>query len=436
MNLKACKVALILAALSIALNGCLAFGGVDRDTAVIDKSVGTARNSAILLNIVRASRHEPLYFYALSRVSGTATEDFKLSLPPVTLGPHQTAAQKTFTFGLNGLNVLESNKGGSFDVALLESQNFYAGMLEPLQLNEIDILLKQGFPRELVYRLAVQDVLVYAKGPDGREGYRRLVNDPSNPQTYAAFNVFFQGAMSRGVVTETYLAPDSDLAANKTAAKTVPSTGKLAPHYRLCVDPALINLADAEAQYDMAHSNNICGERPGQAPQTNGDSMATADLPGLKQTYESCKALEPSAKGTAGVAPATLQTSTTENSFRVCTHLNRQLVAVQLDTRSLFGIFNLLGAELARQTGEGPGASITLDGLGAPTEPHAHGNLLTVVKGDASPCFAIATYQGRYCVPTTGSENLKTTFSIINALQALKTSTGDLPVTQAVRIEQ
>jgi hypothetical protein len=58
------------------------------------------------------------------------------------------------------------------------------------------------------------------------------------------------------------------------------------------------------------------------------------------------------------------------------------------------------------------------------------------VKGDASPCFAIATYQGRYCVPTTGSENLKTTFSIINALQALKTSTGDLPVTQAVRIEQ
>jgi hypothetical protein len=39
-------------------------------------------------------------------------------------------------------------------------------------------------------------------------------------------------------------------------------------------------------------------------------------------------------------------------------------------------------------------------------------------------------------VPATGSENLKTTFSIINALQALKTSTGDLPVTQAVRIEQ
>ena len=52
-----------------------------------------------------------------------------------------------------------------------------------------------------------------------------------------------------------------------------------------------------------------------------------------------------------------------------------------------------------------------------------------------SGCFVDLGYEGeRYCVPLEGVDNTKKIFNILNALLAPKTSPGDLPVTQTVRI--
>ena len=393
--------------------GCVAFGGVDRDAATIDKSVGTARNSSILLNIVRASRDEPLYFYSINQVQGSGLEDFKLSLPALTLGPKQIASQQNYTFGYNGLDTLDSQRSGFFNVSVLDSKNFYAGMLAPLDLTEVNILIKQGFPRELVYRLIVADITFYGPHPLTHQvGLYRFENSPSSP-TYPLFNVFLTAAMTHGITTEEYYVSGAATDAPSGAAAKPGAPASQTTAARLCADMTLVG--DPQSQKDVAASHNACGDRPVILPAQVGGPQ---QIEGLPQAYADCTAAQGGQEGAS------------HPTNRVCAVLNGQIYAVELDTRSLFGIFRYLGAALANNY------PIALDGLGAPVEAKASGPLMTVIKDKHDNCFATAEWRQQYCVPLENSDNLKQIFSIINALQALKTSPGDLPFTPTVRVEQ
>src|ERR1700733_8426547 len=90
------------AALGVSLSGCLAFGSLDRRATSINEGLGDAQNINLLLNLVRASRSEPLYFESLAGVHGSAQEDLRLGVPQFTIGPHQVIAQRQFTNGANG----------------------------------------------------------------------------------------------------------------------------------------------------------------------------------------------------------------------------------------------------------------------------------------------------------------------------------------------
>ncbi len=76
--------ALVLAAAVLA--GCVAQGEIQNHVERINKSVGTSRNEAILLNIVRASRNEPLYFTSLPSVTGQGNMSLSTGLPTITFG--------------------------------------------------------------------------------------------------------------------------------------------------------------------------------------------------------------------------------------------------------------------------------------------------------------------------------------------------------------
>ena len=408
--------ALLAAILLLTLTGCVAVGVLDHTASTIDHSVGTARNNSILLNIMRASRHEPLYFYSVSRVSGAGIADLKISFPAFTVGPNRTVGQKNFTFGLNGLNALDTQESGSFDIAVLESKNFYEGMLQPLTLEEVGVLLGQGFPRELVYRIAVESATVYGDLGDGKPpSLHRYLNDPSS-QSHGAFNLLFAGAMSRGITVESFQLPTPPPAGAKSDD---------APHVktlsRLCVDPALIE--DPSAMTDVDATGNRCGQR--ELPTT-----AAAPAPSeLKTAYEVCVKEDEVRK--AQKTPTSAAPSAVSAANRACAHLGGHVIALQLNTRSLFGIYSYLGA-LMRNEGNEP-----LMNLGAGVEPRTSGLLLDI-RRDAvtAKCFARAKLGQAYCIPEDGAQNLKIVFSLLNSLQALKTSPGDLPITPAVRIEQ
>ena len=422
-------------------SGCVALGGIDRTAFTIDKSVGEARNRSILTNIVRASNSEPLYFYSINQVSGAGLADFKFSLPPFTEGSRQTAAQDSYTFGAT--NLLEGNQSGNFQVAVLDSKNFYAGMMAPFELTELNVLLRQGFPRELVYRLAVQDITIYAADPrqpqtdsDHPKGVlQRYVNDPASAESYAKFNTFLAAAISHGITIEEYQvqpkALDSGTYTTGKGGKAGAGAGAASPVVagRLCSDMALIS--DPTALTDVKDSGNACGARP---TVEAADVNSAGGIDNLQNTWMNCFEIQQKRKQANGKPQddqghASQQGGAPQN--RVCAELNGQVIAIQLNTRSLYGVLRYLGGLLA------DGKDVELAGLGAESETKLTGALLTIQKDPASgACFASVDWHGHYCIPQDHSEPLKQTFSIINALQALKTSPGDLPITPTVRIEQ
>ena len=89
----------------LALSAC-AFtdGTVDGRYDTINRSTDSARNQAILLNIVRASRAEPLNFVAFAKIGGTTSTGLGMGLPSFFVGPDRVGSQKQTTFGNSTLN--------------------------------------------------------------------------------------------------------------------------------------------------------------------------------------------------------------------------------------------------------------------------------------------------------------------------------------------
>ena len=189
--------ALVLAAAALA--GCVAQGEIQNHVERINKSVGTSRNEAILLNIVRASRNEPLYFTSLPSVTGQGNMSLSSGLPTITFGPGQTVAQKQFTF----TNSLYNSASSTFDVGLLESKGFYDGLLQPINLPEANLILHQGFSRALVFSVLVDKVRI-TSGKTVEE----IRNTPTDPEEYRRFEEYLYLAVYYGLTVEVAAGPD------------------------------------------------------------------------------------------------------------------------------------------------------------------------------------------------------------------------------------
>jgi hypothetical protein len=114
-------------------------------------------------------------------------------------------------------------------------------------------------------------------------------------------------------------------------------------------------------------------------------------------------------------------------------NLHGQQLEIDVTTRSIFGIFTYLGDMIAKDDADQVRLHAFPELI---SETTVDAPLLTVLKGGTNGgCFIGLGYEGQsYCVPEQGAENTKRIFNILNALLALKTAAGDLPVTQTVRI--
>ncbi len=102
---------------------------------------------------------------------------------------------------------------------------------------------------------------------------------------------------------------------------------------------------------------------------------------------------------------------------------------VEIGTRSTFAIYNFLGRLVKDQNNE-------INTLAGPAEDGEDSRVLTVHKEQAAGCFVSAVFDlGVYCVPTTGAENTKRSFSILSQLLALKTTTDDLQLQPIFRLQ-
>ncbi len=249
------RIASILAAALVA--GCVAKGDIHNRVATINKSVGVSRNDAVLLNIVRASRDEPLYFTSLPKVASSGLITLTTGLPSLTIGPNQSNAQTNYTL----TNTLKNEATSNFDVNLLESREFYDGLLRPIDLAEANLIVHQGFPRALVFSLLVDRIRITSGS-----SVEQIVNQPTDPATFARFQKYIYLAVYYGLAVETVTGPN----------------GK--PQDGLCFDPALAG----PAQQAYVRASPIrCGTAPaGKTAKRKNTSEVVFVIDGRPQTIE------------------------------------------------------------------------------------------------------------------------------------------------------
>jgi hypothetical protein len=394
---RSLKVRVLLVALApVLLSGCIAFGSIEKRAQLVNRGVANTQNAALLLNLVRASRSEPLYFTATSAIHGSGAEDFNFSLPSFGIGPD---APRVAAFGNSAL---DSNTSTSFDVDVLNSKDFYAGMLTPLGPEDVNLLFSQGYPREMVLylvvdRLEVTDLTGLAPGQDDSHAPTAVYfNDPANP-SFPIFKSFVDQAMMHGLTTDEVSPPEAAPAAGGAPGPFTGGTLNVVvstadkkddtPKARLCYDWAL---ATETAKLDFTPESPRCGAPP-----------------------------PPEAKAAPG-GSSILAVKIGDKRYEIVVH-----------TRSIFGIFKYLGGLMAHDDQ----AAVRLHHYPELTaEVTADGQLLDVRRAEGD-CFAHVDEHGsHYCVPAQGAENTKAIFSILDALLALKTAPGDLPTAQTVRI--
>ena len=138
----------------------------------VNRSSDAVLNNAVLLNIVRAGYSEPLNFIAIAKY--TAGDQLTAM---AAAGPLNFAALSIHPSRAFGPASLSGQVSNSFDLNTLDNQQFYQGMLQPLDPIALELWFRQGLPRALVYYLLLDSIRISAS--DGVYAYK---NNPTDDQ--------------------------------------------------------------------------------------------------------------------------------------------------------------------------------------------------------------------------------------------------------------
>jgi hypothetical protein len=377
-----------LAAAGLALSGCLSVGDVANRGTVVDLGVGSMQNRGILLNLARASLSEPLYFLTPSAVQATGSTDVHLGGPSFVEGPGMKHSDvlKQLTFGSGGSQFLDNQMSTNFTANLFATHDFYLGLMTPLSLDEVDLLLHQGYSRELVFYLVIDKAKITPFNPGGAQAAQPHFdyNRPGDP-SFPEFQDFIQAAMEHGLTTEQApgAAPSAPSAAADSSKPSPPP-----PLRQTCFEPALAS-PSAMNDFSLVHVN-FCGS--GQPPSATQLVL-----------------------------------------------LNGKAYKIEVVFRSTYGIFRYLGGLIRDPAGPPVLNDFSKDYPAGVPEFTPSGSLFKIYTSGGAPdgCFTWVQYeQANYCAPKTGdgADTTREIFNILSALVALKQSSGDIPASSAILI--
>jgi hypothetical protein len=149
----------------VPLSGCVPItGSLAKQATNFNMSAANAQDDTLLLNIVRAAYRYPMHYSLVTTLSETGT---------VTFGGTLTLPFAPFHNGVDQYNVAPTAQvqiSPVLNTALVETKEFYNGMLAPLSLQEIALFTKEGVPPSELYTLAFGGIVIRVKNGkyDGR----------------------------------------------------------------------------------------------------------------------------------------------------------------------------------------------------------------------------------------------------------------------------
>ena len=194
--------------LILPLIGCTLSRPLAHHAVSYNKTVETTQNRMLLLNVVRASKRQPMYFTGIGSI--TASPSYSLSSGKVSLAESVTKVFKETTERTEvNADSLEFPTGSfsnkpTLQMGVLDSQEFIRGILNSIDIETVAHYLRQGWRPDVLAYLLVERVettsLEYlsvvetegskarrVRSPEGKE-YMIIENDPSKP----SFGLFQQ----------------------------------------------------------------------------------------------------------------------------------------------------------------------------------------------------------------------------------------------------
>src|ERR1700674_1165944 len=167
-----------------------------------------AQQQALLLNIVRSSMRRPMQFSSVTSITGnTSSTTSATFLVPFNLFS-STASTGTFAAQLQN--------GPNFTVPVLDTQEFYQGILNPMPGQLIDLLLHANYSPELLFNLLIEKIEM-TRLTDGcgetthwTECEFYVLNDPGSDVQIELFHTLVRYLVALGMSTEPLKPPDSD----------------------------------------------------------------------------------------------------------------------------------------------------------------------------------------------------------------------------------
>jgi hypothetical protein len=167
----------------------------------------------LLLNIIRASLRRPMQFTGLTSITGTASATGSVTgsysnahqtpyinlfnlIPPNS----STAISRTIT-GSGGPTASMSG-GPTFTVPVLDTQEFYQGILTPVRSDIIDYYVQQGYQRSVLFELFVNSIEVVATDNYPTCDRFTFRNDVRNELSLAQFHALAEYLLVSGFTTE------------------------------------------------------------------------------------------------------------------------------------------------------------------------------------------------------------------------------------------
>ncbi len=206
--------AICVALISFSVAGC-AFPSDYFGSRAIDynREAEDATLSTMLLNIVRASQRRPMQFTGLQSVTGSSSTSGSINgsdtsahttplidryglVPPAT----STVVSRVVT-GAGGATASISG-GPTFTVPVLDTQEFYQGILTPIPLSVIDFYLQQGFPPELLADLFILNIEVTRVDDGGNCQQFTFTNSVSNDLQLGQFQAMVDYLVASGFIAE------------------------------------------------------------------------------------------------------------------------------------------------------------------------------------------------------------------------------------------
>ncbi len=188
--------ALTVASASLAtLAGCAIVDQYGPRAVTYNEEASSSKSSGILLNIMRAAYREPLQFTDMSTVTGTATASATVTgttIPIRVGGPNFTAPDI-----MNITPAATMSGGPQFNIANLNTQEFYQGIQAPLETQLMANYVASGTPLTVLLPLFVSDIEV-----DYDKKLYTFHNGALSDQTYREFRDATLILVQKGLVLE------------------------------------------------------------------------------------------------------------------------------------------------------------------------------------------------------------------------------------------